>query len=61
MKSLDRPLHNEETFVHLFARYLDVGLFDYNKLQNLPGELKVFSSANEGSRHYLDKFLAPKI
>jgi len=59
MKSLDSPLHNEETVVHLFARNLDVGLLNYNKLQNLQGELKMFSSANEGSHHYLNKCLAP--
>jgi hypothetical protein len=41
-------LHNEEICVHLFGRNLDVGLFNYNKLQNLPGELKMFSSTNEG-------------
>ena len=44
MKSLDRPLRNEETFAHLFARYLDDGLFNYNKLQNLIKELSVFIS-----------------
>ena len=44
MESLDSPLHNEEICVHLFARNLDVGLFNYNQLQNLPGELSVFIS-----------------
>jgi hypothetical protein len=59
MKSLDSPLHSEEICVHLFARNLNVGLFNYNKLQNLSGELKMFSSVNEGSHHYLNKCLAP--
>ena len=60
MKSLARILHNAETFV--FARNLDVGLIDYNRLQNLPGELKVYVLAGEGSRHYLNKFfVAAKI
>ena len=58
MKSLDSPLHNEEICVHLFARNVDIGLFNYNKLQNLPGELKVCSSADEGSHHYFNKCLA---
>jgi len=61
MKSLARILHNVETFVHLFARNLDVGLIDYNRLQNLPVELKLYVLADEGSRHYLNKFLAAKI
>ena len=52
MKSLARILHNVETFVTLFARNLDVGLIDYNRLQNLPVELKVYVIADEGSRHY---------
>ena len=50
-----------ETFVHLFARNLDVGLIDYNRLQYLPVELKVYVLAGEGSRHYLKKHLAAKI
>lgn len=40
LKSLDRPLLNEEKCIHLFTRNYDVDLFNHNKLQNLPGELK---------------------
>lgn len=60
LKSLDRPLLNEEKCIHLFARNYDVNLFNYNNLQNLPGELKIFKAKDEGSEHYLNKFLAPK-
>lgn len=60
LKSLDRPLLNEEKCIHLFARNYDVNLFNYNNLQNLPGELKIFKAKDEGSKHYLNKFLAPK-
>ncbi|XP_061167824.1 uncharacterized protein LOC133176769 [Saccostrea echinata] len=60
LKSLDRPLPSEEECIHLFARNYDVDIFNYNKLQNLPGELKLYKSRDEGSNHYLSKFLAPK-
>lgn len=60
LKSLDRPLPNEEECVNLFARNLDVDVFNYNKLQKLTGELKVYKASDEGSEHYLSKFLAPK-
>ena len=60
LKSLDRPLPNEEECIHLFARNYDVDIFNYNKLQNLPGELKIYKARDEGSCHYLNKFLAPK-
>lgn len=60
LKSLDRPLLSEVKCIHLFARNYDVDLFSYNYLQNLPGELKIFKAKDEGSEHYLNKFLAPK-
>lgn len=40
LKSLDQTLLNEEKCIHLFARNYDGDLFNYNKFQNLPGELK---------------------
>lgn len=58
--TLDRPLLNEEKYIHLFARNDDVDLFNYNNLQNLPGELKLFKAKDERSEHYLNKFLAAK-
>ncbi|CAG2226885.1 PIF1 [Mytilus edulis] len=62
LKSLDRPLQNERLnkCVHLFARNYDVDVFNYNKIQSLQGDLKVYVSQDEGSQHYLSKFLAPK-
>ena len=58
--SLNRPLQNERSSMQLFSRNLYVDLFNHNKLQNLPGELKVYTSTDEGSHHYLAKFLTPK-
>ncbi|CAC5396937.1 PIF1 [Mytilus coruscus] len=62
LKSLDWPLQNERLnkCVHLFARNYDVDVFNYNKIQSLQGDLKVYASQDEGSQHYLSKFLAPK-
>ena len=60
LKSLDRPLPNEDQCVNLFARNYDVDVFNYNKIQNLPGELKLYKAKDEGSEHYLQKFMAPK-
>lgn len=57
---MDRPIPNEESSVHLFARYLEVDLYNYHKLQSLEGEMKVYHSQDEGSQHYLDKFVAQK-
>ncbi|CAC5360531.1 PIF1 [Mytilus coruscus] len=60
INSLSSPLENEEDCVHLFSRNFHVDLFNYSKIQNAVGELKVYKSADEGSTYYLDKFLAPK-
>ena len=48
-------------FVHLFARNLDVGLFNYNQLQNLPGELSVFISQSGISQLFEQMFSTNKI
>ena len=58
--SLSRPIQNQVSSVNLFSRNLYVDLFNYNKLETLPGELKVYQSVDEGSSHYLAKFMAPK-
>ncbi|VDI51475.1 ATP-dependent DNA helicase PIF1 [Mytilus galloprovincialis] len=60
LNSLDRPLPNEDTAVHLYARNYDVDIFNYNKLQQLQGDLKTYKSTDVGSDFYLRKFLAPK-
>jgi len=60
LKSMDRPIPNEESSVHLFARNLEVDLYNYHKLQSLEGQMKVYHSQDEGSQHYLDKFVAQK-
>ena len=60
LKSMDRPIPNEESSVHLFARNLEVDVYNYHKLQSLEGEMKVYHSQDEGSQHYLNKFVAPK-
>ena len=35
LKSMDRPIPNEESSVHLFARNLEVDVYNYHKLQSL--------------------------
>lgn len=60
LNSLDRPLENEESSVHLFARNLDVDVFNYKKLQQIPGDMTVYNSTDEGSSYYLNKLMAPK-
>jgi ATP-dependent DNA helicase PIF1 len=60
--SLSRELPPDavENAVHLFARNIDADVFNYNKIQNCPGQLHVFPSVDEGDTHYLHQFLAPK-
>lgn len=58
--SLGRPIQNRVSSVNLFSRNLYVDLFNYNKLETLPGDLKEYQSVDEGSSHYLAKFMAPK-
>ena len=60
LNSLDRPLPNENEATQLFARNFDVDIFNYYKIQNLPGEMKTYRATDEGSEYYLRKFLAPK-
>lgn len=60
LHSLNRPLQDEGSSVQLFARNIDVDMFNYNKLNQLQGELKVYHSADEGYEYYINKFLAPK-
>ncbi|KAK6178390.1 hypothetical protein SNE40_013185 [Patella caerulea] len=60
LNSLDRPIQDEETSIHLFARNLEVDLFNYNKVQTIDGMLKVYTAVDEGAHPYLNKFLAPK-
>jgi ATP-dependent DNA helicase PIF1 len=62
MNSVTRPLSDEmkKISVHRFARNIDCDLSNYNKVQDLSGELHVFPSVDEGDTHYLNTFLAPK-
>jgi hypothetical protein len=57
---MDRPIPNEQSSVDLFARNLEVDVYNYHKLQSLEGEMKVYHSQDEGSQHYLNKFVALK-
>ncbi|CAC5392062.1 PIF1 [Mytilus coruscus] len=61
LNSLDRPLPNEDTAVHLYARNYDVDIFNYNKIQQLQGELETYKVNDVGSDFYLRKFLAQRI
>ena len=62
LNSLTRPLpdHLLEKAFHLFARNIDVDLFNFDKIQKLPTQLYVFTSEDEGDTCFLEKFLAPK-
>jgi hypothetical protein len=43
-----------------FQTNLEVDVYNYHKLQSLEGEMKVYHSQDEGSQHYLNKFVAQK-
>jgi hypothetical protein len=60
INSLSRPLSEdmENNSVYLFARNIDVDLFNNDKVQGLPGHMFVFRSEDEGDFHYINKFLA---
>jgi ATP-dependent DNA helicase PIF1 len=60
LNSLSRTVENEDKFIHLFARKFDVDMYNYTKIQNLPGDTVIFKSKDEGSTYYLDKLLVPK-
>ncbi|KAK3088180.1 hypothetical protein FSP39_015772 [Pinctada imbricata] len=62
MKSLSRDLPPDQLVnaIHLFSRNVDVLLFYKNKLKQLHGQLHTFVSEDEGSKHYIAKFLAPQ-
>ncbi|XP_071176509.1 uncharacterized protein [Mytilus edulis] len=62
LNSLHRPLQDDhlEKAVHLFARNVDVDLFNYERIQKIPSQLYVYQSDDEGSCDFLQKILAPK-
>ena len=62
LNSLSRPLAPERTLnaVYLFARNIDVMLFNYNKLNSFNGDLHTFRSEDSGDSKLCDQFLAPR-
>ncbi|CAC5370346.1 PIF1 [Mytilus coruscus] len=50
LNSLHRPLNdkNLEKAVHLFARNVDVDLFNYERIQKIPSQLYVYQADDEG-------------
>ena len=60
--SLCRPLSPEvrSKTVKLFARNIDVDLYNYECLQSIDNPLHVFEADDSGDCHYLNKLLAPK-
>ena len=62
VNSLNRPLKNPflEKAIYLFARNIEVDLFNYEKIQSIQSQLYVFQSEDEGSNDFLQKILAPK-
>lgn len=59
LRSLSRPLQSE-TCLKLFARNLDVDIFNYERLQLINNPLRTFIAEYEGDPFYLKKMLAPK-
>lgn len=59
LRSLSRPLQSE-TCLKLFARNLDVDIFNYERLQLINNPLRTFIADDEGDPFYLKKMLAPK-
>lgn len=62
LNSLSRPLTPErnQSAVYLFARNIDVMLFNHNKLKSVVGDLQTFKSEDSGDVKMCDQFLAPK-
>lgn len=62
LNSLSRPITPERTqsAVYLFARDIDVMLFNHNKLKSVVGDLHAFKSEDSGDVKMCDQFLAPK-
>ncbi|XP_062608036.1 ATP-dependent DNA helicase PIF1-like [Saccostrea cucullata] len=62
LNSLSRPLSAERTLsaVHLFARNIDVMLFNQKKLHSVVGDLHTFKSEDSGESKLCDQFFAPK-
>jgi hypothetical protein len=40
---------------------MDVEFFNYNKLNQIPGHLSVYHAVDEGSEHYINRFLGVKV
>jgi len=62
LNSVNRPLPNEQLqqAIHLFARNVDVDLFNYDRIEKVNSQLYTFKSEDEGLGDYLQKILAPK-
>jgi ATP-dependent DNA helicase PIF1 len=57
--NLSRPLQSD-TCIKLFARNLDVDIYNYEQLHLLDEPLRTFTAKDEGDPFYLNKMLAPK-
>lgn len=53
-------MENEDDCVHLFAKKIDVDMIIYTKLQQIPGELKIYKSKDKGSEYYWNRFPVSK-
>lgn len=42
MRNLNRPLENVHTLMHLYARNIDVDLWNFSQLDKVPGETKTY-------------------
>ena len=62
MHYLSRPFNPEvqSKAIKLFARNIDVDIYNYQILQTVDNPLYIFEAQDTGDPHYLNKLLAPK-
>ena len=60
IKSLNRPIDIDGSTVHMFGTNFDVEFCNYEKLQNLPGQMKIYYSEDKGNRKLIKLCKAPK-
>ena len=61
VKTLERDIPENDRTMHLFSANFKARLYKHDKLQALPGTVKVYRSSDEGDSFYLNKFQAPII
>ncbi|XP_060602232.1 uncharacterized protein LOC132755380 [Ruditapes philippinarum] len=60
IKTLERDISIQENTLYLFSTRYKANLFNHDKINNFPGNLKIYTAKDEGDTFYLQKFQAPK-